>query len=1071
MNLSNESMVVSGLDKNNNNLNALKSNSSITNLEIKQLTLKDNWTLLSELKQLRSLTVKDSYVDFKKFYSAICNLPKLEQLTYNHYCFFNKDKKDKLPGNLKLPSLKIFKLEFPDESEPDFDINTYGQENYKIKHNSITELKNSYKIFPNLEEIQFVNYQTYKKRMEDYKSNKKLNSSLYWNMDFKTLNQFKYLKNIKFNDGQPKSLLVSGSLEIFLDKISQDSKFKFNGISNDTSQDLIKGGTIIFNHKDQEQINLKTVKIKSEIYHVFKDNLDADKAMEINPKGLYKFHKSKDSWKLKEDKLAILLQNTKFESIIFSPIFNFMDNNFESWQLKKAGYNLDFLKAQTNIKSVILDLSKGEDDKWNNEKFPHLVKFIYDLLLQNQNIKIYLYHDELKQFFSQEKVNDHSFKIHLVYLLSFYFNHKKEFNERIQFVGAQEHELEEFYNHYLKEELENIYVINDILFEKSKRTSDIDLFYEHEIKNFEEHYPFCGVENLSTRNDIPLNKNYYELFRILSLNDSEVFLPDDHKLTLIIKKNNLSQLNRINPTKIKKYYFYTGTHWHHINHFMNENAKKWKIENYDNSEKHLKLLSESRNKTVDHFVESRELTGSENYKSDFLKPLEQFTYLTSSGVDSKILKNLTACWLEGVVPWGSEYLRLDQLNKYIPTENLEYLRIRDCLAMKNLDFPYMPKLKFLHLSPGLNHHKKKQDPESKDELRHFENLPHLEELVLDRFYSTYKDDLSKTCGFHTEHRNRWGNILIDFSNLHQLKKLKKINFKFIPAARINKITALPVAEEIIIHGLFHITKEMNPDKESEIQRPINDSDLRFLRKTPKLQKLYLEFGEGISPDWYDNRFESSAYSGKADFIDYISHNIKELTLNINFDEKSQGYQSDIINKICNRFLKLEKLILSFSVAATQLSFDFEHHKFKRKLQEIKIDIKKFTKMKNLKSMVFQWLGTDGFVPCKVLNFRDIVKFKKLKNFSCPFKQISFEEFRAVKLLFQNEKCENPTYYDEDYAYLEEEDKKNWSRFVHINTAEQWDDWYSLASEYENKEKEENKKKYKKPKQIIQKKKN
>ena len=110
---------------------------------------------------------------------------------------------------------------------------------------------------------------------------------------------------------------------------------------------------------------------------------------------------------------------------------------------------------------------------------------------------------------------------------------------------------------------------------------------------------------------------------------------------------------------------------------MSKNAKKWKIENYDNSEKHLKLLSESRNKTVDHFVESRELTGSENYKSDFLKPLEQFTYLTSSGVDSKILKNLTACWLEGVVPWGSEYLRLDQLNKYIPTENLEYLRIRD----------------------------------------------------------------------------------------------------------------------------------------------------------------------------------------------------------------------------------------------------------------------------------------------------------------------------------------------------------------------------------------------------------
>ena len=207
MNLSNESMIISGLEKNNNNLNALKSNSSITSLEVKQLTLKDDWTLLSELKQLRSLTVKDSYVDFKKFYSAICSLPKLEQLTYNHYCFFNKDKKDKLSDNLKLPSLKLFKFEFPDESEPDFDINTYLQNSYENKNNSITEVKNSHQVFENLEAIQFVNYQIYKKRMEEVGvDKKKLNSSIYWNMDFKTLNQFKSLKRIKINDGEASSL-------------------------------------------------------------------------------------------------------------------------------------------------------------------------------------------------------------------------------------------------------------------------------------------------------------------------------------------------------------------------------------------------------------------------------------------------------------------------------------------------------------------------------------------------------------------------------------------------------------------------------------------------------------------------------------------------------------------------------------------------------------------------------------------------------------------------------------------------------------------------------------------------
>ena len=192
MNLSNDFLSISGLNEDNNSLDQLKKDFSIKNLEIGQLTLRDNWNLLSELKQLKSLTVRDSYVDFIKFYTAICSLKNLEQLTYNHYCFFNKNKKEKLSDNLRLLSLKIFKLEFPDESEPDFEIDTYGQKSYKNKHNSITELKDCHKIFPNLQEIQFVNYQTYRKRMEDeYVNNKKLNSSIYWNMDFKTLNMFK----------------------------------------------------------------------------------------------------------------------------------------------------------------------------------------------------------------------------------------------------------------------------------------------------------------------------------------------------------------------------------------------------------------------------------------------------------------------------------------------------------------------------------------------------------------------------------------------------------------------------------------------------------------------------------------------------------------------------------------------------------------------------------------------------------------------------------------------------------------------------------------------------------------
>ena len=50
--------------------------------------------------------------------------------------------------------------------------------------------------------------------------------------------------------------------------------------------------------------------------------------------------------------------------------------------------------------------------------------------------------------------------------------------------------------------------------------------------------------------------------------------------------------------------------------------------------------------------------------------------------------------------------------------------------------------------------------------------------------------------------------------------------------------------------------------------------------------------------------------------------------------------------------------------------------------------------------------------------------------------------------------------------MEEEYKKNWTRFDWINTYEDFGDWRSLASQYEDIEKEHDK-----PKKVIRKKKN
>ena len=58
----------------------------------------------------------------------------------------------------------------------------------------------------------------------------------------------------------------------------------------------------------------------------------------------------------------------------------------------------------------------------------------------------------------------------------------------------------------------------------------------------------------------------------------------------------------------------------------------------------------------------------------------------------------------------------------------------------------------------------------------------------------------------------------------------------------------------------------------------------------------------------------------------------------------------------------------------------------------------------------------------------------------------------------------------DYVEEDEEYKKKWTRFTYINT-DLWDDYYTLEDRYIALEQEENKKKYKKPKQIVKKRKN
>ena len=66
----NEQLAISGSLKENSFLK-LKKNNKIKHLEISYANLNDAWKLIGDLSQLRSISVKDSLIDFQSFYKAL----------------------------------------------------------------------------------------------------------------------------------------------------------------------------------------------------------------------------------------------------------------------------------------------------------------------------------------------------------------------------------------------------------------------------------------------------------------------------------------------------------------------------------------------------------------------------------------------------------------------------------------------------------------------------------------------------------------------------------------------------------------------------------------------------------------------------------------------------------------------------------------------------------------------------------------------------------------------------------------------------------------------------------------
>ena len=113
-----EQLVISGSLKDNSFLK-LKRLNKIQYLEISYANLDDDWNLIANLKELKSISIKDSFIDFQSFYKALSNLKKLEKITYNYYCYFNKKPKEELK-KIEITN-KVFQIDFPEKNELNFD--------------------------------------------------------------------------------------------------------------------------------------------------------------------------------------------------------------------------------------------------------------------------------------------------------------------------------------------------------------------------------------------------------------------------------------------------------------------------------------------------------------------------------------------------------------------------------------------------------------------------------------------------------------------------------------------------------------------------------------------------------------------------------------------------------------------------------------------------------------------------------------------------------------------------------------------------------------------------------------
>ena len=412
----NNYLVIDGLKNNDFNQAFNK------NLLIRNFTPDDSWDFLLKFKNIENLRVEDSYINSENFLKILLQFKNIKHLIYNHYCYFTKIKNKQALNKLSLSSLKKFTIEFPKEEEPDLDINYYSATSYKNKRNSITDINGYENIFINLEEIEFLNYNTYLERVlknNDKEDINKLKKEIYWNVSFKKLSLLKNLKNIKIDDGKYETLLKLG-LENFLNK---NDSIKINSCLN-LNDTYLKNIKILKFFYNEEEKNKKVFsKINTKLLENYNDILSNEIALNINEYKYYKTQGYNKKFKILKNKNYEKFINNKFETVIFSNCLEFLEANFSgTWNIAAKGELFEkFFKTQKNIRNIIFEFNKDEKSykSWSSTAITTLNIFVSQILKGIPNINIYFYHEQTDEILKGKESKD-EFKIFFNLLYDMY---------------------------------------------------------------------------------------------------------------------------------------------------------------------------------------------------------------------------------------------------------------------------------------------------------------------------------------------------------------------------------------------------------------------------------------------------------------------------------------------------------------------------------------------------------------------------------------------------------------------------------------------------------------------------